>query len=280
VNRRMEFFDTPPLRYTGSKWQIADWIIHYIPADHDSYVEPYCGGAAVFFRKYPSKIEVLNDLNGDVVNFFDVLRNRPDELLRAIELTPYARAEYERSYEPCDDPLERARRFYIRTRQVFRERVNKNPSWRSQRTHRNNRITVTEEWRRMDGLLNAVDRLRNAQLDCNDALNVIRRYDTLRTVFYVDPPYVMDSRKSLDFYAFEMSDDDHRALAAVLHNVKGMVLLSGYDSPLYRDLYADWYVSSKTTTTNGNGQAIEYLWISPQTREAFQLPLFSSEVQR
>lgn len=271
----MNFFDVPPLRYTGSKWQIADWIISAFPP-HRCYVEPYCGSAALFFRKYPSQIEVLNDLSGDVVNFFEVLRTRTDELVRAIELTPYARAEYELSYQRNEDPLERARRFYVTTRQAFGGYAGQKTGWRTQRNW-NRGTSITSEWRRLTGLLAAAERLKDAQIECNDALQVIRRFDTPDTLFYIDPPYVLSSRangRGRKRYAFEMSDDDHRQLAAVLHEVEGLVLLSGYNSDLYRELYAGWGCVSKTNTTNGNGTATEYLWLSPRCSELGELPLF------
>lgn len=274
----MQFFDPPPLRWTGSKWQLADWLISMFPP-HELYCEPYCGGAAVFFRKYRSKIEVLNDLNGDVVNFFTVLRTRTAELIQAVNLTPYARAEYELAYQPCDDPLERARRFYVLSRLSFGAYSGRKTGLRTQKNfHRG--MSITNEWKRLDGLLKAADRLKDAQIECDDAFTVIHRYDGPRALFYVDPPYVLSSRSQgvgRKRYTFEMSDDEHRQLASVLHQVKGMVLLSGYDSPLYRELYEGWHVLSKTTTTNGNSSAMEYLWLSPNAQRLNALPLFQEQ---
>lgn len=274
----MNFFDPPPLRWTGSKWQLADWIIERMPP-HDSYVEPYCGGAAIFFRKYPAPIEVLNDLDGDIVNFFKVLRERTDELVRAVDLTPHARAEYDLAYEPTDDPLERARRFYVGSRQSFGAFARVKTGWRTQRNF-NRRTSITDEWARLRGLMLAARRLKHAQIENDDALKVIKRFDTPSTLFYVDPPYVHSTRsggRSRSRYQFEMSDDDHRKLAKVLNAVKGMVMLSGYDSPLYRELYAGWRVLSKSTTTNGNNKAVEYLWVSPHATALSALPLFQQE---
>lgn len=275
----MTFFDPPPLRWTGSKWQLADWIIGLLPP-HELYCEPYAGGAAVFFRKWPSKIEVINDLSGDVVNFFKVLRERTDDLLRAIELTPYARSEYELAYEPAEDPLERARRFYVLARQSFGAFAGRKTGWRTQRNW-NRGMSLVGEWRRMEGLLMAAERLRDAQIECEEALAVIQRYDGPAAVFYVDPPYVLRTRSGggRQRYVHEMSDDDHRALAATLHRIRGAALISGYDSDLYRELYADWRVVSKSATTNGNSSAMEYLWISPRADDLKRLPLFNQEVR-
>lgn len=271
----MQFFDPPPLRWTGSKWQLANWLISQFPP-HELYCEPYCGGAAIFFRKWPSKIEVLNDLDGDVVNFFTVLRERTEDLVRAIHLTPYAREEYELAYKPSADPLERARRFYVCSRQSFGAFAGRKTGWRSQRNW-NRGTSITGEWRRLEGLLMAAERLKDALIERDDALDVIARYDGPRALFYVDPPYVLSSRSQgvgRKRYQHEMTDDDHRRLAEVLHQVRGMVLVSGYDSALYRELYAGWTVASKTTTTNGNSSATEYVWLSPRASSVGALPLF------
>lgn len=271
----MDYFDPPPLRWTGSKWKLADWIMRYFPP-HELYCEPYCGGAAIFFRKSPAKIEVLNDLNGDVVNFFTVLRTRTAELVEAVDLTPYARAEYEQAYEPCDDPLERARRFYVLSRMSFGAYSGRKTGWRTQR-NRHRGTSITSEWKRLHGLLKGAARLKDAQIECDDALEVILRYDGPRALFYVDPPYVYNTRSDggRQRYTYEMKDNDHIDLAKVLQQVKGMVLLSGYDSPLYRELYDGWRVVSKSTTTNGNSTATESLWISPKADQMNHLPLFN-----
>jgi DNA adenine methylase len=273
MTEAMKFFDPPPVRYLGSKWQLADWIITQM-APHDIYVEPYCGSASVFFRKSPASLEVINDLNGDVVNFFDVLRDRTDELVRAIDLTPYSRREFERAYQPATDDLERARRFYVRSWQGFRGGGTTDPhgwSHRTQDLSRNN----ASDWSRLDGLLLGARRLKQAQIECRDALEVLQRYDTPATLFYVDPPYVLRSRRRAEkIYVFEFDNADHLALAEALHRVQGMVLLSGYKSALYDELYADWHCSSKTSTTNGNGTSVEYLWSNPQATDLSRLPLF------
>lgn len=271
----VEFFDVPPLRWTGGKWKLADWLISHFPP-HELYCEPYCGGAAVFFRKYPSKIEVLNDVDGGVVNFFTVLRTRTDELVRAVELTPYSREEYELSYQPCDDPLEWARRFYVCSRQSFGAYAGRRTGWRTQKNW-NRGTSITREWRRLEGLLMAAERLKDAAIESDDALKVIERYDIEHALFYVDPPYVLSSRSQGEKrkrYGHELTDDDHRDLAAVLHQLKGAVLLSGYKSDLYTELYPDWQVVSKTMTTNGNGSALESLWISPKAADLQRWPLF------
>lgn len=274
---RVGFFDTPVLRYIGGKWQIAEWIISQFPA-HDNYVEPFCGAASVFFRKHPSPIEVINDRSGDVVNFFQVLREDTDALIRAVDLTPFSREEYDRAYEPADEPLERARRFYVRSWQSFSGHAGYKTGWRHQKNIHSRGTSLTREWKRMDGLYRSAARLKHALIEHDDALAVIQRYDTPKTLFYLDPPYVLGTRSNRRRYAHEMTDDDHRLLAEALHAAQGMVILSGYAGDLYEELYADWKMLTKSTTTNGNSTAVECLWLSPSALRA-QTPLFHGEAQ-
>lgn len=271
---KRQFFDTPPLRYVGAKWQIADWIIGHFP-QHEVYIEPYCGSAAVFFRKHPSQLEILNDLDSDILNFFDVLRTRTDELVKAIELTPFAREEYIRALEPCDDPFERARRFYVAVWQSFGSTLIYRSGWRNQRTARQ-RSPLTKTWKRLDGILAAADRLKDAMIENRDALDCIQYYDSTDALFYVDPPYVLGSRAdgARKRYRYEMDSEQHIALAGVLNSLDGKVILSGYDSQLYRDLYKGWKHIEKTTTTNGNTLAVEVIWLSPSAADISGLPLF------
>lgn len=272
----MSTIDHPPVRYPGAKWRLADWIMATFPP-HLKYIEPYCGGASVLFQKPPAYIEVINDLDQEVVNFFEVLRNRADELVRAVELTPFARQEYLQSFEPAEDLLERARRFYVRSRQAFGGQ-GKQTGWRTQQ-NMNRGKRLIDEWNEVDHLWAAANRLKQVHIECDEALKVIRRYDDEKTLFYVDPPYVGTSRNRI-FYNHAMTDDQHRELAALLHQVDGMVVLSGYPSELYDELYQGWTTLEKANQTNGNiyggkGSAIEKLWISPRTVELGRLPLFA-----
>lgn len=276
MDRPAGFFDVPMLRYVGSKWMIADWITQFFP-DHDCYVEPFMGSGAVFFRKEPSSIEVLNDLNSDLVNFYQVLRNCGPDLIQQIELTPFSRREYLLSYEPADNPLEQARRFYIRCWMSFGASEGRRTGFRYQRNV-NRGTSVTREWSRTEGLRFAAKELKHAIIESLPAIEVIRRYDTPRTLFYVDPPYVKKSRSGgvgRNRYLHEMNDQDHRELAAVLQQIQGTAIVSGYASALYDELFTGWKSYSKSTTTNGQGKAMEYLWLHPRIETlpaAYQQP--------
>lgn len=251
---------SPPIQYTGSKWKIAPFVLRHFP-EHQCYVEAFCGGASVLFRKRPSPIEVINDLDRSVINFFDVLRTRPKDLMRAIKLTPYARAEVIRAHVVTGDPLEDARRFYIRARQQFGGvKVDYPNSWRY-KSKIDNRSPLNE-WLNLSHLAAAAKRLRHVYVEHDTALQVIARFDTPETLFYLDPPYLAETRTDID-YVHEMTEADHIALAEALHSIKGMVVLSGYDSPLYRRLYADWHVESVASHTIGSVKSREFLWVNP-----------------
>lgn len=257
---------SPPVRYVGGKWNLAPWIISHFPV-HTCYVEPFCGGAGIFFRKKPSTTEVLNDLNREIINFFDVLRQYRAEFIEAIELTPYSRVELQRATEPSDDPLERARRFYIRSLQSFSNgEGERSLNWRFQI----NKDSLINRWNKTSHLWACAQRLKAAQLECDTAANVIERFDDANTLFYVDPPYVHSTRGESRIYRFEMDDSEHTALAQQLHRIKGMVVLSGYHCPLYRELYANWQMKSIETDTVQKTKRTECLWINPaaQSRQS------------
>lgn len=262
---------SPPIRYTGGKWNLGPWIIGHFPP-HNCYVEPFCGGASVLFRKNPSITEVMNDLNGEVINFFDVLRERADELIRAIELTPYSRAELNRAKILVSDPLERARRFYVRSLQAFSSGEGERAiAWRIQM----NDQSLVNRWNKTSHLWTTAHRLKLVQLECDTATAVIDRFDDPNTLFYVDPPYVHSTRSASKDYRFEMDDLDHEVLADQLKRVMGMVVLSGYDCQLYRELYAGWKFVSIETDTVQKTKRTECLWINPKAQDAMSYgPLF------
>lgn len=267
----------PVLRYPGSKFKIGGWIVDQFSA-HQIYVEPFSGGAAVFFRKTPSSVEVLNDLNGDVINFFSVLRSRAEELIRSIQLTPYSRQEYKNSFEPSDEPIEKARRFYVRLWQGFGGSLFEDTSWRYQTNSKRGTSFVDVDWNETDHLWQAAKRLKMAQIENDDAFRVIQRFDTDGTLFYVDPPYLpatRSPRRAEAMYSHELDESAHIELAKVLTAVQGMVVLSGYPSDLYHDLYSGWRYLERSATTNGNSTRIEGLWLSPKLVDA-HYPLFKS----
>ncbi|MGE3463863.1 MAG: DNA adenine methylase [Pseudomonadales bacterium] len=261
----------PALRYYGGKWNLAPWILEHFP-EHMCYVEPFGGGGSVLMRKAPSRVEVYNDLDGEVVNFFRVLREQPEELVRALTLTPYARAELELTNEPAADPLERARRLFVRcwmsrggARHTWK------PGWRFQRNTLMRRDIVAD-WTEVDRLVDVASRLRAVQIESGDAFDIIPRYDAPDTLFYCDPPYVVHSRSERwqkNGYRHEMAEEDHGRLAELLRGIRGMAIVSGYDTELYREAFAGWEMATRSAYTEGSSliqrrpRRVEVLWISP-----------------
>lgn len=269
----------PALRYYGGKWKLAPWIISHFPP-HLNYVEPCGGAASVLLQKPRSPLETYNDLDGNVVNFFRVLRDRPDELIRKIRLTLWARAEYELSLEPCEDEVEMARRTCV---YFWMSIAGTNSGWRSCTTAdpaNSGRKACDRDLQGID-LDKIAQRFIGVQIEHLDALEVIRRYSVERTLTYFDPPYVTETRSHHKQYKHETIDDFHVQAADLLHHAGGYVVVSGYACPLYSELYEahGWERRDKEAQTNSGGSRIESIWLSPRTSQALQagagLPLFT-----
>ncbi len=230
----------------GGKYNHLGWLLPLLPSAHH-YCEPFGGSAAVLLNREPSPVETYNDLDGEVVNFFRVLRDQPEELIRALSLTPFSREEFYiavTDYGPHLPPLERARRFFVRARQV-RTGLAQTASlgrWANcKNTSRSGMSGVISRWfGSIAGLAEIAERLLRVQIENRPAIEVIRLYDSPNTLFYCDPPYPHESRGDAKAYGFEMTEDDHEELARVLHGVKGKVAISGYRCPLMDKLYGDW----------------------------------------
>lgn len=260
----------PVMRYHGGKWKLAPWILSHFPP-HSRYVEPYGGSASVLMRKLPSIQEVYNDLDEDIVNVFRVLRDptSANRLQGLLELTPFARAEYELSYIASDDPIESARRTLIRAYMGFGSAAVSSQYKSGFRNKRANSLPSIE-WSRYPASIPAfVNRLRSVIVECKPALSLLRIYDGVGTLFYVDPPYSSGTRSSHgDCYRYEMTDADHENLAEVLRSLSGMVVLSGYSSPLYERLYSDWMMKTRLTKSSANSDRQECLWLSPNVQKS------------
>ena len=232
----------PPLRYHGSKWRLAPWIISHFPA-HRTYCEPFAGGAGVLLRKMPSEVEIYNDLDGRVVNFFRVARDHPAELMTQLLLTPYARAEAVACREPSADPIEDARRSCTASWQLFGGGQGQwHTGFRVQRANSAN--CTTDIWQRLPLQLPAVAaRLRRVHIENLDALECIRRYDSADTLFYLDPPYLPELRSKWrkSAYRHETTPADHAQLAT----------RSCSKSPAWRSSRAIRHASTPTCTPAG-----------------------------
>ncbi|SKK91607.1 D12 class N6 adenine-specific DNA methyltransferase [Mycobacteroides abscessus subsp. massiliense] len=254
----------PPFAYFGGKQKIAATIAAMLP-EHTHYVEPYAGGLSVLLAKRPSRLETVNDLDGDIVHFWRMLRERPEELARYCALTPHSRAERKAALNrPADlDDLERARRVWICLAQG-RTGTLRPTGWRfdaADFAHTSMPRRLEAYVRRMESV---AERIRSVSLECRAGLDMIAAYGKgRRTLMYVDPPYVGDVRERN--YRNEMlSPTEHRELAESLHSGAATVVLSGYASTLYdTELYADWYRVELTTATSQGGVykgRTEVLW--------------------
>ena len=261
----------PLMRYHGGKYRLSSWIISHFPAHH-TYVEAFGGAASVLFRKPPAIAEVYNDLDDEVVNVFRVLRNpvQKELLRRAVELTPYARAEFDDSYLPAADPVDQARKTLFRSWAGFGSAgATGRTGFRTHSASPN----VVASWYRLQHLIDAFHQrllTGNVLIENDDAISVMYRHDRLDTLHYVDPPYIHQARQmeSNRYYRYEMTDDDHAQLLGGLLELKGMVLLSGYQNTLYDNflLSTGWQAVTKTTACSarkGSTQRIETLWMNP-----------------
>lgn len=230
----------------GGKFSHLDWLMPLLPDCHH-YCEPFAGSAAVLLNRPPSPVETYNDLDGEVVNFFRVLRDDGDALIRGIGLTPFSREEFYHACEPLPpaaSDLERARRFFIRARQVRTGLAQKASLGRwanCKNTSRAGMSGVVSRWLgSIEQLPQIAERLLRVQIENRPALEVIDLYDDAGTLFYCDPPYVHESRGDSKAYGFELSDNEHRMLAARVRRAKGKVAVSGYRCDLYDELFRGW----------------------------------------
>lgn len=275
----------PLLRYHGAKWRLAPWLMTLFPP-HRIYVEPFGGSGAVLLRKPRVEGEVYNDLDGEVVNLFRVLRSPSSAraLKRAIELTPWSRVEWEEAFLPTTESIERARRLLVRawmSHGTTWQRANRTGFRSKMYIKRNNDAGAWAQWPEQIGAF--VERLRGVGIENRPAAEVIEQHDSPDTLFYVDPPYVQSTRTAIAAgggnesraYAHELSDEDHAELAEQLHAVEGMVIVSGYESELYDELYGDWFRTSRNTFADGGAERCEIAWVSPLARaRADQIHLF------
>lgn len=268
----------PPFPYYGSKTRVADKIVALLPA-HRIYLEPYAGSAAVLLAKPRAPHEIINDRDGNVVAFYRAMREQPEALRRALELTPYSREEYALCAEPTDDPLERARRFVVRTAQSVNASGNGGSSGWALSTSRNQSRpgTFAGAVDRLDAI---AERLRRVAIEQQDALALIERWAGHGdAVIYADPPYLARTRRTTgaSAYRFDQADEAHHArLLALLGPASAAVVLSGYASDLYATALEGWHrveVPISKPSANRRGQAatsgVEVLWTNrePMTTE-------------
>ena len=270
----------PPTPYFGSKATLAPWIVSLLP-EHHHYVEPFAGSLAVLLAKRPALMETVNDLDGQLMTFWRVLRDQPAELLRVCELTPHSRTELDGSWEQADTDLETARRVWVRLTQG-RSGTMRRTGWRHYKEPQSSLSMPGYLDAYRARLLPVAARIAGVSLECRPALEVVASYGSRPGVLlYVDPPYLGSVRGTTSGnYGVEMRDESqHRDLAAALWDCSATVLLSGYPSPLYDELYEGWHrYSSATWTANGSNDKsrTEVIWSNRALAGQPELDLFAT----
>jgi DNA adenine methylase len=278
---KREAVQRPALRYHGGKWQLAPWITSHFPR-HRVYTEPFGGAGSVLLRKPRAYSEVYNDLDGQVVNFFRVLRD-PEQASRLAELlvlTPFAREEWLAAYEPSTDPVERARRTIVRSQMGFGSdsvKANRKTGFRSNTSRRG--TTPALDWSRYPReIAGLTERLQGVMIDQKPAIEVLAEHDGPSTLHYLDPPYPHSVRSEVRGYSHEMTDEDHRQLATVVRGLAGHIVISGYRCPLYDKLYEGWERVDRAVIVFRATRRTESLWLSPRTVVALDQQSFFGQM--
>lgn len=267
----------PILRYHGGKFgthgRVSDWVNRHLPP-HRFYVELFGGAGSVLLRKHRAKSEIYNDLDDDVVNLFRVLRDpeSAERLEYLLRLTPYARTEFVAARETIEDPVERARRLIVCSFQGHGSaglRAESRPGFRAAESE--GRILASQDWAGYpDHIASFVRRLTGVTIECRTWQEIVPRYEGADTLFYVDPPYLHDVRTSraTDGYRHELVEADHVELAEWATSSTSMVVVSHYDHPLYREMYAGWSTHSKRVPVDSGASRVEVLWLNPAAEAA------------
>jgi len=270
----------PALRYHGGKWILAPWIISHFP-EHRTYVEPFGGAASVLLRKQRCYSEVYCELDGEVTNYFQILRDPKTraKLVEAVQLTPFSRAEFELSCQVSDDALESARRLVVRSFMGFGSTVT--GRWKTGFRSNSNRSgsTPAHDWANLPVALAQIGRrFKGVVIEERDATKCMSEHDSPYTLHYIDPPYPNSTRNKRwagRAYKHELTDDDHlNLLNFLIDEIEGMVVISGYRCELYNDMLSGWISIEKETFADGARERTEVLWLSNNCKKS--LPLFDS----
>lgn len=258
------------LRYPGSKWNLASKIVDLMP-EHKSYLEPFFGSGAVLFTKSLSSIETVNDLNDDVVNLFQVIQQDPETLIEKLFLTPYSRKIYNKAWElQSKNEADKALNFIIRSLMSHGFRNFEKSGWKRDVNGRE-RAYAVKHWNELPELIQEISlRLKQVQIECRTAFDLISEYNRENVCMYVDPPYVLSTRTRKQ-YTVEMEDQDHEELLDILNQSKAKILLSGYDSELYNKQLKNWERVEFAATAEHGLPRTEVLWMNFQPKQQLEL---------
>ena len=258
------------LNYPGAKWGMAKETVALMPP-HRSYLEPFFGSGAVLFNKPPSAIETVNDIDGDIVNFFKVLREQPEKLAAYVAMTPYSRAVFDDAHENRGmSDFERAWKFAIRSKMGHGFKTYQKTGFKIDVYARENSYAVNC-WNRLPGdLLEAAGRLKDVQIENRPALDLIRKFNHDNVLIYADPPYLLSTRGGKQ-YRYEMTRQDHVELLDALKQHKGTVILSGYPSELYDRELSGWNRITRKSYNQNADQRTEVLWCNFDVPGLFEM---------
>ena len=264
-----------PLKWHGGKSYLAKWIISHFPP-HKRYVEPFFGGGSVLLAKDPEGVaEFANDIYGELADFWFVLANTPDRMLKALWATPLSQESFDTAVKQLadNDRVRRATAFFIRNR-MSRQGLGKDYCTPTSRLRRGMNENVSAWLSAVDGLPEVHERLRRVEIWNRDVRECIRKLDSPDTLFYLDPPYVHETRQSKDAYKHEMTEEDHAALLRHLDLIDGKFVLSGYPNELYNVAAAvqGWHYVDRETPLHSSGKKskemkIERLWMNFDPKE-------------
>lgn len=259
------------LKYPGSKWRIVDKLVELIPPHH-TYLEPYLGSGAVFFRKAPSDIETINDLDWDVVNLFQCIREDSEKLSRLIMTTPYSRQMYDDAFksDPIMEVLSEGNRFLkacqflVRCWQGHGFRSNGyKVGWKNDVQGRERMYALWNWYRLPEWVIEIAERLRRVQIECSPAIELMERYDYENVFMYLDPPYLLGTRCGKQKqYKHEMSDEDHEEMLQKAIGSKAKIMISGYASEMYDDMLAGWRRKEFRSHAEMGSKRTEVVWMN------------------
>lgn len=259
----------PPVKWHGGKRYLAARIVAHFPK-HRIYLEPFGGGASVLLNKPPAQVETYNDIDLRISRLFRVLRDQGDEFLQKARLTLYSQVEFQGSlvYPEAATDLEMALLDFVRWRQSFGGKA-QNWSYTTSRARGGMAGDVNGWWTAIEQLPEVIDRIKRVQIICQSAFEAIPRFDHSDGLIYCDPPYVHSTREknSRQIYHAEMADDEHRELAKLLGICKAKIVVSGYPSDLYRELYKKWRLETFDIANHAaggkqKGREVECIWMN------------------
>ena len=262
------------IQYPGKKNSIAKWIISRFPSGYQSmtYLEPFFGSGCIFFRKERSAVETINDIDNEISNLFMQIRDNPDELMLLLMNTPWSREEYDLSYEKANNPIEQARRCIVRF-------------WFTVGANVRQKNGMRFEIKRNTGGLNyfhlklpevisiASDRLKHTkkgivQIENRNVFELIPTYNRVNVLMYLDPPYLLETRKNRKTYKFEFEYEEHQELLKLITNSKAKIIISGYENELYRKYLSGWRMEQTTTKDQAGNRKTECIWLNFEDSQA------------